>query len=88
MGGHFADHLLIKHIRFGDCQNPFLDKKFGVVFPQFVQQDFVALPDVVRVGRQHKEQDGVALDVSEEADSYAFAFVRSFNDSGDVCHHE
>ena len=50
---HSEHAVLLQHIRI---------KLF-----QLIEQEFILLLDVVSISRHHKEEQGVALDVSEEA---------------------
>src|SRR5690606_3552515 len=43
---------------------------------------------LVHVGGDDEEEDGVALDVLEEADAEATPLARALDDAGDVRHHE
>ena len=57
LGFYFAFELVIKHVRFGDCQYAVLDEKFRVLFAELVKEHFVSLSDVILVGSYHEEKD-------------------------------
>ena len=88
IGGNGFLQFFVQQVAFGDRQQALLVEQFGVVLFQFVQQDAVFFAHVLRVGRDHEQQDRVAFDVTQEARSEPFAGMRPFDDTGDVGHHE
>jgi len=85
---YFCLELVVEHVCLGDCKHPVLDEQFGVIFLEFVEQDFITFPDVVLVSCYHEQQDGVALNMSEETHSDALAFMCALDDARDVSHYE
>ena len=85
---HVCFHLGVEHVGFADGKNPFLYKEFRVVLLQFVQQDSVFLCDIVAVGRDHEQQNGVPLYVPEESQPYALALMCAFDYSRDISNDE
>ena len=55
---------------------------------QFVEQNLVFAFDVVRISRHHEQQQRVALDMTEEAETEALTFRGSLDDTRDIGHHE
>ena len=83
-----GDDFLIHHIALGDGQQSLLVEQFGVVLPQLAQQNLIVAGDIVGVGRHHKEQHRVALDVAQKACADTPTLVGALNDTGDVGHHK
>ena len=79
---------IFQEVALADGEDTRFGEQFGVVFLQFVEQDMVLRCDVFRRGRHHEQQDGIALDMSQEAQSEPLAFGSALNDSRDVCHAE
>ena len=65
-----------------------LVEHFGIEVGKLVEQYLIFFFDIVGVARNHKEQQGVALDVAQETESETFALARSLYNSRDVCHDE
>ena len=65
-----------------------LVEHFRVEVLQLAQQYLVFLLDIVGIARNHEEEQGVALDVSEESQSQALSFARSLDNTRDISHHE
>ena len=87
-GAHLLLELLVNHIALGDGEQSLLIQKFGVVLRELAQQDVVVVLDVVAVGRDHKEQHRVTLDVAQESCTDTLALVRTLDNSRDVGHNE
>ena len=85
---YLVHQFLVQHVAFGDGKHALLVQHFGVEGAELVQEYVVLLTDVVAVGRHHEQQQGVALDVSQEAQSQSFARTGSFDDAGNVRHHK
>ena len=83
---YFVHQFLIEHIALGDGKYPLLVQHFRIESAQFIQQDFIFLPDIVAIGRHHEEQQRVTLDVPQKAQSQPFSGTGSFNDTGNVRH--
>ena len=57
LGFYFAFELVVKHVRFGDCQYSVLDEKLRIVFAKLIQEYFISLSDVILIGSYHEEED-------------------------------
>ncbi len=66
MGADFGFKFLIEHVAFGYGENPLFVHQLGIETAQFFKQDFILRFNVVGIGRNHKEQHGVALDMAQE----------------------
>ena len=55
---------------------------------QLVQQNLIFALDVIRIARHHEEQQGVALDMTQEAESESLTLRGSLDDAWDVGHHK
>ena len=80
--------LGVDEVALGYGEHPVLDEQFGIVFLEFLEEGTVSCGDVVLLGGDHEQEYGVALDVAQEADAYAAAFVSAFDDARDVGHYE
>lgn len=91
-GFHNGLHLLGGGgVAFGEGHEVALVEQFGVVLVEFIPEDFVFADDLVGAAHalladdgDHKEQHGVAFDVSQEAQADALAFGGALDDAGDV----
>ena len=88
MSLHLLDQIVIEHIALCDCQDTVFIEQLGVVLRKLAKQDFVIFADVVAIGRDHKEQNRISLNMTQESCSQAFTLVRTFDDTGDVGHYE
>ena len=85
---HLLDKFVIEHITLGYGKHARLVFELGVEGAHLVEQDVVFLYDVVGVGRNHKQEHRIALDMAQEAQSQAPPFAGALDNSGDVCHHK
>ena len=88
MGFHLFDQSVVQHVAFGDGQQPLLVEQFGIVLRKLAQQNRIIAFEVVAVGRDHKQQHRVALDMAQEACAQAAALVRPLDDTRNVGHDE
>ena len=82
------NEFLVQQVAFRDGQDTVLVEHFRVELLQFIEQDLILLPDVVRIARHHEEQQGVALDMAEEPQSEPLPLACPFDDSRNIRHHE
>ena len=86
-----AEHLhefLVEQIALGDCQYAVFVEHLRIELAELVEQDVVFLIDIIGIAGYHKEQQGIALNMAEEAQAEALTFGSTFNDAGDISHHE
>ena len=91
LGQRLREHLyelVVEHVALGDGEYPLLVEHLGVECSKLVEQNLVFLLDVVGIGRNHEEQQRVALDVAQEAQTKSLSLTCAFNDAGDVSHDE
>ena len=85
---HLLYKLVVEHIALGDGKESLLIQQLGVVLRELAKQDILIRGDIVAIGRNHKEQHGVTLDMSKEASAEATTLVCSLDDTRDVGHNE
>ena len=65
-----------------------LGEHVGVELLQLVEQYLVFVLDVIGIARHHEEQQRVALDMSQKAQSETFTLGGTLDDAGNVGHDE
>ena len=84
----FVHQFLIEHIALGNCQHPLFVQHFRIECTQFVQQDIIFFTDIITVRRNHKQQQGVAFDMTQETESQTFTLTGSLDNSRNVRHYK
>ena len=85
---YFSRHPAVQHVGFGDGEHPAFYQKFRIVLLEFVKQDFISLPYVVRIRRNHEQKYRIPFNMPQEPQSDSFPFVSSFYYTGNVRHYE
>ena len=85
---HLLLQLLVNHIALGDRQQSLLVQEFGVVLRELAQQNIVILLNIIAIGRNHKQQHRISLDVAQEACADTLALVCALDNSGNIRHNE
>ena len=85
---HFVHQLIVEHVALGDSKHTRLVGKVGVETLQFVAKNFIFAANVVAVGRNHKQQHGIALNVAKETQSQTLSLACTLDDAGNVGHHK
>ncbi len=88
VGFQHLHEFVVEEIGLGDGQHALLVEELGVVGGELAQQHFVVVADVIGVAGDHKQEQGVALDMAQKAESEALAFAGALDDAGDVGHDE
>ena len=81
-----VDKLVVEQVALGDRQHAVLVEHLGVELLQFLEQHFIFALDIDGVAGHHEEQQRVAFDVAEKAQSQSLALAGSLDDAGDVGH--
>ncbi len=82
----FDHKLVVKHVALAYREHFLLTHKLGVEAFKLIKQNLILLLDVGSIGRHHKEQHSITLDMTEETQSEPLALACSLNDTGNVGH--
>ena len=86
-----AEHLhqfLVEKIALSDGQDAVLVEHLGIELAKLVEEDVIFLEDIVGITGNHEEQQGVALDMTQETKAEALSSGSTFNDTGNIGHHK
>ena len=91
VGKVFRKHLLqflVEKVVLGDSKDALFVEQLGIEVAQLAKQNFVFMLDIVRIAGHHEEEQGVTLDVSQEAKPKSTSFGGSLDDARNVGHDE
>ena len=63
---HFNCQFRICKVWFGDRKNPCFVEQLRIELLQLIQKDLIFFSDIPAINRDHKQQQGIPLNVAEE----------------------
>ena len=87
-GAKHVDEFLVEQVALRHSEYAMLREHLGIELLQLVEQDFILAADVIGVAGHHEEQQGVALDVTKEAQTEAASLAGTLDEAWNVGHDE
>ena len=88
MSGDVFFYIAVYEVAFGDGKHSLLGQKLRVVHFEFVQKGLVCTRNILFFNAYHEQEHGIALDVSQEPDSYTFSFMGALDNARYIRHYE